>query len=246
MSAPLKIVSVFPDVLGTYGDSGNVLVLHQRLAWRDIPVVTVRLTADQPLPGDGDLYVLGGSEDDAQAFAVGRLQDEALHRAVERGAHVFAVCAGLQMLGHRFTTGAGDEVPGLGLLDLVTTRLPERVVGEVTVNLGSWAEGRVTQRMSGFANHGGGSVLGSAATPLGITLSGGGNTGQDADPEGAVQGNVVATYLHGPVLARNPDLADWLLERATGAALSPLPRGPAEVLHEHLTLGSDAGRHLPG
>lgn len=235
MTTPLKIVSVFPDVLGTYGDSGNVLVLHRRLAWRDIPVITVRTTADQQLPPDGDLYVLGGSEDDAQSFAVGRLKDATLHRAVERGAHVFAVCAGLQMLGHRFATGAGEQVPGLGLLDLVTTRLTTRVVGEVTVELESWADERVSRRLSGFANHGGGSVLGPAARPLGTVLAGGGNAGQARDPEGAVQGNVVATYLHGPVLARNPDFADWLLERALGRPLPSLPRGRAEELHEHLT-----------
>lgn len=91
--------------------------------------------------------------------------------------------------------------------------------------------------MSGFGNHGGGSVLGPAAVPLGTVVAGSGNMGEPGDAEGAVQGNVVATYVHGPVLARNPDLADWLQERVLGATLPSLPRGPAEELHDHLTVG---------
>ena len=235
MTRPLRIVSVFPDVLGTYGDGGNAVVLHKRLLWRGLPAELVRTTAGQDLPADGDLYVLGGSEDDAQGFAVQRLRDGVLQRAVQRGAHVFAVCAGLQMLGHSFTTGTGEHLQGLGLLDLHTQRLAARVVGEVLVELGQNASGRASSRVSGFANHGGGSTLGPSAAPLGTVLSGSGNLGGPGGQEGAVQGGVVATYLHGPVLARNPDLADWLLERALGQPLPDLPPGAPEALHTHLT-----------
>lgn len=231
----LTIVSVFPDLLGTYGDSGNVLVLQRRLQWRGLQVRTLITSARDQLATDGDLYVIGGSEDDAQAFAVDQLRAGHLARAVARGAHVFAVCAGLQLLGTTFSSGAGDVVEGLGLLDVQTTRLPRRVVGEVVAELALPTGGRA--QLTGFANHGGGSVLGPGAAPLGMVRRGKGNLGDVGDPEGAVQGTIVATYLHGPVLARNPAFADWLLERALGAALPPLPEGPAERLHEELTAG---------
>ncbi len=232
-SSAFTIVSVFPEVLGTYGDSGNALVLQRRLEWRGLPVRTVVVSAGQVLPLEGDLYVIGGSEDDAQAFAVDRLRAGSLAQAVTRGAHVFGVCAGLQLLGETFATGAGDVVAGLGLLDLRTTRLAHRVVGEVVAELAT-PTGADTH-LTGFANHGGGSELGRDASPLGTVCRGQGNRGAVGDPEGAVQGRVVATYLHGPVLARNPAFADWLLERAGGAALPPLQHGPAERLHAHLT-----------
>lgn len=229
----LTLVSVYPDLLGTYGDSGNVVVLQRRLAWRGIPVTVVTTSARDPLPTSGDLYVLGGSEDDHQSLALERLRASAgLSTALDAGAHVFGVCAGLQLLGESIRDVHGVEHPGLGLLDVTTYRLPHRVVGEV---VGDFTQAPGLPALTGFANHGSGSRLGPTAQPLARIRSGAGNDGADVtagSQEGAVQGRVVATYLHGPVLARNPAFADWLLERVVGEPLEPLAAGPAEALHD--------------
>jgi len=225
--APVRIVSVFPDLLGTYGDGGNVRVLQQRLRMRGraVEIISVPLTCQ--VPDDGDLYVLGGGEDDAQVQALGSLRGTGLVRAVQRGAHVLAVCAGLQLLGQSFTGADQVQHEGLGLLDAVTTRLPVRVVGEV---VGAYTDGLGLPALNGFSNHGGGTALGPSARPLAMTTRGQGNEGVPGSAEGAVQGTVVASYLHGPLLARNPALADWLLARVVGEELEPLPPGPPEAL----------------
>ena len=140
----------------------------------------------------------------------------------------FGVCAGLQVLGRSFRDADGTAHEGLGLLDVTTTRLARRVVGEVVAAFGDDVD---LPLLTGFANHGGGTEIGAGARPLATTTTGRGNDGTFSGPEGAVQGNVVTTYLHGPVLARNPAFADWLLERVIGTALTPLPQGPAEALH---------------
>jgi hypothetical protein len=216
MADPVRIALVFPTLLGTYGDGGNASVLAQRLRWRGMTAETVTVSVDQPLPAQVDLYVLGGGEDSAQTLAVSRLGDGTMARAVAAGATVFAVCAGFQILGETFLDGAGGVHPGLGLLDCRTDRLPgPRAVGEL---LGESTVGRVGT-VTGYENHGGRTVLGAAARPFAAVRHGVGNG--DAGHDGAVQGNVVATYLHGPALARNPALADDLLARVVGE-LPPL------------------------
>lgn len=226
---PFVIVSVYPELLGTYGDLGNVLVLERRLAWRGIAVEVVTVSARDPLPASGDLYVLGGSEDDNQARALEGLRASPILTAVDRGATVFGVCAGLQLLGAAMTDGDGVRTEGLGLLDVSTVRGDRRVLGEVVAGFGEAPE---LPALTGFANHAGATRLGPAARPLATTTRGRGNDGTEGAPEGAIQGNVVATYLHGPVLARNPAFADWLLERALGRRLEPLVPDPAVRLHD--------------
>lgn len=227
----LTIVSVFPELLGTYGDAGNVAVLERRLAWRGIDVEVLPIPVSARLPTSADLYVLGGSEDDNQQRALAALHDSGLAVAVQRGAHVFAVCAGFQLLGESLHTADGSLTTGLGLLDARTTRLPNRIVGEVSA---TFAPELGLPALTGFANHGGGTALGAAAAPLARTTAGRGNDGRVGGPEGALQGRVVATYLHGPVLARNPAFADWLLERVTGLSMAQLPNGAPEALHDKL------------
>lgn len=225
----LTIVSVYPELLGTYGDVGNVQVLEKRLAWRGVPAEVVVVSVREPLPSAGDLYVLGGSEDDNQARAMEGLVASPLALAVARGAHVFGVCAGLQLLGAAMTDIHGVQRSGLGLLDAATRRLPHRVLGEVVAE---FDKSMALPALTGFANHGGGTTLGPEARPLATTRVGQGNEGTEGSPEGAIQGNVVATYLHGPVLARNPAFADWLLERALGQVLPPLAADPSVALHD--------------
>src|SRR4051812_32587722 len=131
----VSIAVAYPDLLGTYGDGGNAVVLAQRLRWRGIPAEVFEVHAGQPVPASCDVYVLGGGEDAPQALAAEQLaRERPLHSAVERGAVVFAVCAGLQIVGRSFLIAGGREVDGLGLLDCRTQRAAvKRAVGELIV-----------------------------------------------------------------------------------------------------------------
>jgi CobQ-like glutamine amidotransferase family enzyme len=220
----VRIALVFPSLLGTYGDGGNASVLAQRLRWRGIDAETVDVAVDEPLPAQADVYVLGGGEDTAQTLAVSRLADGTLAAAADAGKPVFAVCAGFQILGETFLDGTGAVHAGLGLIDCRTDRLPgPRAVGEL---LGDPAVEGLAGPLTGYENHGGRTLLGPAARPLARVRDGVGN-GDGVD--GAVQGSVVATYLHGPALARNPALADWLLNQVVGD-LPPLDDSEEEEL----------------
>ena len=213
----VRIALIFPSLLGTYGDGGNASVLAQRLRWRGIDAETVDVAIDEPVPAEADIYVLGGGEDTAQTLAVSRLADGTLRRAADAGKPVFAVCAGFQILGETFLDGRGEVHAGLGLIDCRTDRLPGAgAVGEL---LGEPLAPGLAGALTGYENHGGRTVLGPAAKPLARVRDGVGNG--DADGDGAVQGSVVATYLHGPALARNPALADWLLGHVVGV-LGPI------------------------
>lgn len=213
---PVRIGLLFPALLGTYGDGGNATVLAQRLCWRGFAAETVSVEIDDAIPEQVDVYVLGGGEDSAQTLAVSRLGGGALTRAADAGKPIFAVCAGFQILGETFLNGHGDVHAGLGLIDCRTDRLPSsRAVGELLADAAVDGIGVVT----GYENHGGRTTLGPAARPFATVRSGIGNG--DANADGAIQGSVVATYLHGPALARNPALADHLLTAVCGA-LDPL------------------------
>ena len=226
--APAEIVLVYQSLLGIYGDRGNATVLAKRLQWRGYETVLTVVEPGDALPDSGQVYLLGGGEDAAQISAVDALRaDGGLHRAVDRGAAVFAVCAGYQIIGYSFTVGERDEViEGLGLLDVTTTRGPVRAVGEI---LTRW-HGREGDDalLTGFENHGGYTTLGPSATPLARVEVGVGNAADGT--EGAIDGSVIGTYPHGPVLARNPALADHVLQLALGEELAPLPRPEIDEL----------------
>ncbi|MCB1286222.1 MAG: type 1 glutamine amidotransferase [Mycobacterium sp.] len=218
MAEPVRIGLVLPDVMGTYGDGGNAVVLRQRLRLRGIPAEIVEITLDGPVPDSLDLYTLGGAEDYAQRLATRHLlRHPGLQRAVDRGAPVLAICAAIQVLGHWYETSAGERVEGVGLLDVTTSPQAERTIGEVVSE--PLIDG-LTESLTGFENHRGGTVLGPDARSLARVVQGAGNRLGDGI-DGAVQGSVVATYLHGPCLARNPELADLLLSRVVGS-LPPL------------------------
>jgi CobQ-like glutamine amidotransferase family enzyme len=223
----LRIVSVYPMLLGTYGDGGNLRVLAQRARARKFAVETVELDAGVPVPDSADVYVLGGGEDDAQVAAVRALRaDGGLARAVSSGAVVFGVCAGFQLLGKEFPGSGGVLEPGLDLLDVTTARLPTRAVGELLAEPVTGSG--LTEMLTGYENHAGGTTLGSDALPLAKVLSGVGNGVSSS--EGAVQGRIVGTYLHGPGLARNPELADLLLSWVVGSPLAPWHSADVDAL----------------
>ena len=225
---PVEIVLVYQSLLGIYGDRGNALVLRKRLQWRGVDAVLTEVEPGDRIPPDAALYLLGGGEDAAQVSAVKYIREDGnLFRGVEAGAVLFAVCAGYQIVGNTFTVGERDEViDGLGLLDVTTRRGTVRAVGET---LSHWTRPDGSQSLiTGFENHGGFTTLGERAKPLAYVEVGVGNANDGT--EGAVQDRVIGAYPHGPVLARNPDLADHLLELALGRRLDPLHNAELDEL----------------
>ena len=218
MTSALRIALVYPDLLGTYGDRGNALVLAHRARARGIDATVLEVEAGTALPASCDLYLLGGGEDAPQVAAADGLRASraALEQALDAGAALLAVCAGFQLIGHHYAAAGGRRMEGLGLVDLHTTAGPDRLIGEVLVAPDP-ATGLPT--ITGFENHGGRTHLGPDTRPLGRVLHGGGN-GDGTD--GVLAGGIVGTYLHGPVLPRNPALADHLIAHVVGAALAPI------------------------
>ncbi|MBF4999105.1 glutamine amidotransferase [Nocardia sp. BSTN01] len=216
----VRIGLVLPDVMGTYGDGGNALVLRQRLRMRGIDAEIVEITLADPVPETLDIYTLGGAEDSAQRLATRHLQRyPGLQRAAAKGVPVLAICAAIQVLGNWYETSAGERVDGVGLFDVTTAPQRVRSIGEVATTP---LLAGLTQPLTGFENHRGGTALGADATGLGRVTKGVGN-GVGDGLEGVVQGSVIGTYMHGPALARNPELADHLLTRALGGReLEPL------------------------
>jgi lipid II isoglutaminyl synthase (glutamine-hydrolysing) len=216
-ASQLRLVWVYPDLMSTYGDRGNLLVLQRRAQLRGIDVEAIEVNADQPVPESGDIYLIGGGEDLPQILAARRLAaDGGLQAAAARGAVVFAVCAGYQIAGTQFGGVEGERVAGLGIIDISSGRGSRRGVGEILADVDpELGVGRLT----GFENHQGVTEVGPGAKPLARTSLGVGN---GDGTEGAYAGRVLGTYLHGPVLVRNPALADLLLGWATGP-LTPIP-----------------------
>lgn len=232
MSGVLRIAVVYPDLLGTYGDGGNGLVLARRAEWRGLDAVLLQAVSDRPLP-EADVYCLGGGEDGPQVRAAKTLmEDGTLVRRVADGAVVLAVCAGFQIVGRTFPGATGDAHEGVGLLEVDTVKSSgPRAVGEVLVEVDPGLRAPLPT-LTGFENHGGVTTRREGTVALGRVVVGVGNGAGDGS-EGAVQGRVVGTYLHGPVLARNPALADQLLSWALGdAALDPLEDLESDDLRE--------------
>jgi lipid II isoglutaminyl synthase (glutamine-hydrolysing) len=225
----LRLVWVYPDLLSTYGDRGNLLVLERRARLRGIDAEMVSVNADQPVPRQGDIYLLGGGEDLPQILAAQRLRaGRGLAAAAERGAVIFAVCAGYQLLGTEFGGEEGQPVAGLEILDMRSGRGERRGVGEIVADVNPDLG---LPQLTGFENHQGVTRRGPGVAPLAQVLTGVGN---GDGTEGAWAGRVLGTYLHGPALVRNPALADLLLSWVAGR-LPPLPGRDehwAELLRE--------------
>jgi CobQ-like glutamine amidotransferase family enzyme len=216
----LRIGLVYPELLGTYGDRGNAVVLVERCRRRGIDAELVEIPAGDAIPAEVDIYLFGGGEDDAQVMAAAGMTGSrrAIDRARGAGAVVFAVCAGFQLLGNSYTANDGDILDGLGLVDLDTRPGPGRLIGECVVHPDP-ASG--LPALTGFENHGGRTTLGAGVEPLGRVRVGHGNG--IAGVDGVLADRILGTYLHGPVLPRNPALADHLLAWIVGVeALTPL------------------------
>jgi CobQ-like glutamine amidotransferase family enzyme len=206
----LQILHLYPELLNLYGDSGNILVLRKRLEWRHLgcTVHEVHMGERASLTGI-DLVFIGGGSDREQRIVCDELQRQRSELAafVEDGGVLLAVCGGYQLLGHSYLMG-NEEVRGLSLVDLYTDRGSPRLIGNVVVG------SRIApQPIVGYENHGGRTHLGAGVEPLGRVLFGHGNDGESGQ-EGCLYRNVVGTYVHGPLLPKNPGVADWLLSRA--------------------------------
>jgi CobQ-like glutamine amidotransferase family enzyme len=230
----IRVGHLYPDYLNIYADRGNIAVLAERARARghELDVRAIGMGDAVPV-GEVDLFYVGGGQDREQALVARDLEAKAapLREAVEQGAAFLAVCGGYQLLGRFYKDVSGEELPGIGLLPLHTVAGERRMIGDVLLDC-DWA-GRT---LAGFENHAGRTILDEGAEPLGRVLSGFGNDGASGY-EGCRYKRVYGTYLHGPLLPRNPWFADELLADALAhaggpAELEPLPDELEQEAHE--------------
>ena len=217
----LRVCALYPDLMNIYADRGNLIMLERRCRWRGIGFsLTSSSLGDELDPERADIYYMGGGQDRDQKLCAHDLAErkrDDVHAAAARGAVILAVCGGYQLLGRSYQLG-DETLPGVGLVDLHTVRSEgPRLIGNVAIEVELAPGHRCV--LAGFENHGGRTFLEDAA-PLGRVLKGHGNNDEDGR-EGVRAGNVIGTYLHGPLLPKNAWFADWLIETALGLA-SPL------------------------
>ena len=219
----LRALALYPEQMNIYADRGNLIFLRRRCEWRGIGFRLDGAGPGDPVdPGAHDLIYIGGGQDRdqravAEDMATGKR--DALAAAVADGAVLLAVCGGYQLLGHSYQLGE-ERLPGLGLVDLETVREPgPRLIGNVAIEADLGDGPRV---LAGFENHGGRTYLGPGERPLGRVLKGHGNNGRDGG-EGVRRGNLIGTYLHGPLLPKNAWLADHLIAAALERRLGRRP-----------------------
>jgi CobQ-like glutamine amidotransferase family enzyme len=241
----IRVGHLYPDYLNIYADRGNIAVLSQRASWRghtlEVEEIGMR---DRVQPGGHDLYYVGGGQDREQALVARDLaaKSEPLVEAVSAGAALLAVCGGYQLLGRFYRERSGEELPGVGLFPLHTIAGERRMIGDVLLEC-ELVPGR-PRTLAGFENHAGRTILDPGAEPLGRVVAGFGNDGASGH-EGCRAGRAIGTYLHGPLLPRNPWLADWLLSQAIahgtgGEAPKPAPLGDALEAEAHAVSASRA------
>jgi CobQ-like glutamine amidotransferase family enzyme len=218
----LRVCALYPDLMNIYADRGNIQVLRARCVWRGLGFELSGASLGDPVdPGAHDLFYMGGGQDrDQLAVAEDMVatKRDALHAAADRDAVVLAVCGGYQLLGRSYQLG-DRVVPGVELVGLETIReAGPRLIGNCAIEADL---GRGPEVIAGFENHGGRTYLDPGEQPLGQVLAGHGNNGRDGF-EGVRRGNLLGTYLHGPLLPKNTWLADRLIELALGVELAPL------------------------
>jgi CobQ-like glutamine amidotransferase family enzyme len=232
----IRVGHLYPAYLNIYADRGNIAVLDRRAAWRGHELDVLGIGVGDALP-EVDLFYVGGGQDREQALIAPDLaaKGEALRAAVGGGAALLAVCGGYQLLGRFYLDTNGERQPGVGLFPHETTAGERRMIGDVLLEC-ELEPGR-RRTLAGFENHAGRTRLDAGAEPLGRVVAGFGNDGESGY-EGCRAGRAVGTYLHGPLLPRNPWLADWLLAQALGhatggdpPALDPLPDDLEAVAH---------------
>jgi CobQ-like glutamine amidotransferase family enzyme len=214
----IRVAHLYPDYLNIYADRGNIAVFARRASWRgyELGVDAIGMR-DAIEPGAHDLYYVGGGQDREQLLVARDLAAKAapLREALDAGAALLAVCGGYQLLGRGYRGLHGEDMPGAGVLPLETAAGERRMIGDVLLEC-ELEPGR-RRTLAGFENHAGRTKLDPAAEPLGRVVAGFGNDGESGY-EGCRVGRAIGTYLHGPLLPRNPWLADWLLAQAIAHA----------------------------
>jgi lipid II isoglutaminyl synthase (glutamine-hydrolysing) len=230
----IRVGHLYPDYLNIYADRGNIAVLARRAAWRSHELVVESVSVgDELQPGAYDLLYVGGGQDREQALIADDLvrKADAVHAAAADGAAVLAVCGGYQLLGRSYLDFHGSNLPGIGLFPLETVAGERRMIGDVLLEC-ELDPGRV-RTLAGFENHAGRTHLDPGAQPLGRVVAGFGNDGESGF-EGCRVGRAVGTYLHGPLLPRNPWFADWVLAQALAHATGSAEVGPLAALPDEL------------
>ena len=204
----IEIVHLYPKDMNIYGDTGNVQVLKMRLKWRGIGAKVTMVETGQPIPQSADIIVAGGGQDKGQILVQDDLQSKRidLNAMAKDGVVMFVVCGTYQLFGHRFITHLDESILGIGVFDAETIAGQTRHIGNILIKT-PYGE------LIGYENHSGNTMLANGQKPLGTVISGIGNNDKDKT-EGAIVHNVFGTYLHGPLLPKNPALADELLRRA--------------------------------
>ncbi len=223
----IRVVVLYPEIMDVYADRGNLTALRARCRERGVVVNVSNVGLEDPLPAEADLVLIGGGQDAEQRRIAPDLlaRRNELRRWVDAGAGVLAVCGGFQLFGHAYRTAEGEEIPGIGIFDVTTVAPPpgwERCIGDVLAESQLEGLGEVV----GFENHGGRTYLGPSAAAFALVQVGHGNNGADGT-EGAVYREAIGTYLHGPVLPKNPALTDRLIDAAVrhryGATVTAAP-----------------------
>lgn len=244
MPLSLTLAHLYPDYMNIYGDYGNIIVLKQRCAWRNINLKIIPVDIGTVIDWyDCDLAFFGGGQDSGQTLIAEDFlhrQGESLADAIEDGLVVLAICGGYQLLGHYFRTHTGERLPGVGVLDVHTVSGKQRLIGDVVIetdlagafqtaaalHTNGYAIPQPPTHLIGFENHSGRTYHGPRVTSLGRVLVGYGDNGED-DVGGAVYRNTVGCYLHGALLPKNSHLADQLLllalQRRYGSEVSLPP-----------------------
>ena len=220
----LRVLHLYDQYLNIYADRGNIEVLRTRARWRGVDVHVQGLAPGERFePGEHDLIYVGGGQDRDQQMIAQRMSEDlgaAIRSSVEEGTALLAVCGGYQLLGSEYLDTTGARQPGVGLFDLTTEAADGRLIGNIAIEAELPAIGArpaTSTIIAGFENHAGRTTLGATARPLGRVVAGNGNDGSSGY-EGCRLHHAIGTYLHGPLLPRNPQLADWLLAAALAHA----------------------------
>ena len=228
----IKILHLYPKEMNLYGDHGNVLAIKRRCEWRNIDVEVIEHEPDNKIPKDIDIIFGGGGQDSGQGIIEDDLQEIApkLKDMIEDGVPCLVICGLYQLFGKYFQTSDGRKIMGTSILDIITNAGPERLIGNIVIN--SYGFGEVV----GYENHSGLTSIGPNVNPFGEVILGAGNNGEDKT-EGCRYKNCIGTYLHGPILPKNPKLTDFFIEKAlerksaTGVMLKKLDDEIEEKAH---------------
>lgn len=213
----LNICHLYPDLMDTYGDKGNIIAIQKRCEWRGIKTQLLHVSVGDNLPQDIDLYFFGGGQDQAQGIVGKDLQKKApsIKTSINSGAVLLSICGGYQLLQKYFKTAGGKKIPGIGLFDAYTEASEERMMNNLLIRISPQIkiDTAKSENLIGFENHSGKTYLGSDTEALGTVIKGNGNNGEDKT-EGTIYKNAFGCYLHGSLLPKNPHFADYLIKKA--------------------------------